>query len=77
MWGEEKPREYLQKARFRSIATNRLARDIQNNWQEFWPSCMGARHQSHGRYPSRLRSRWRKRRIRYAAIALNGSSPIV
>lgn len=32
MWGEEKTREYLQKAGFRSIATNRLAHDIQNNW---------------------------------------------
>ena len=32
MWGEEKTREYLQKAGFRSIETNRLAHDIQNNW---------------------------------------------
>ena len=32
MWGEEKTREYLQKAGFRSITTNRLAHDIQNNW---------------------------------------------
>jgi 2-polyprenyl-3-methyl-5-hydroxy-6-metoxy-1,4-benzoquinol methylase len=32
MWGEEKTREYLQKAGFRSIITRRLAHDIQNNW---------------------------------------------
>ncbi len=32
MWGEEKTREYLQRAGFRSITTNRLAHDIQNNW---------------------------------------------
>jgi 2-polyprenyl-3-methyl-5-hydroxy-6-metoxy-1,4-benzoquinol methylase len=32
MWGEEKTREYLQQAGFRSIATHRLAHDIQNNW---------------------------------------------
>jgi ubiquinone/menaquinone biosynthesis C-methylase UbiE len=32
MWGEEKTREYLQKAGFRSIKTHRLAHDIQNNW---------------------------------------------
>ncbi len=32
MWGEEKTREYLQKAGFRSIETHRLAHDIQNNW---------------------------------------------
>ncbi len=32
MWGEEKAREYLQKAGFRSIETNQLAHDIQNNW---------------------------------------------
>jgi ubiquinone/menaquinone biosynthesis C-methylase UbiE len=32
MWGEDKTREYLQKAGFRSIATHRLAHDIQNNW---------------------------------------------
>jgi ubiquinone/menaquinone biosynthesis C-methylase UbiE len=32
MWGEEKTREYLQKAGFRSIRTHRLAHDIQNNW---------------------------------------------
>jgi 2-polyprenyl-3-methyl-5-hydroxy-6-metoxy-1,4-benzoquinol methylase len=32
MWGEEKTREYLQKAGFRSIMTRRLAHDIQNNW---------------------------------------------
>ncbi len=32
MWGEEKTREYLQKAGFRSIETNRLAHDIANNW---------------------------------------------
>lgn len=32
MWGEEKTREYLQKAGFRHVETNQLAHDIQNNW---------------------------------------------
>jgi 2-polyprenyl-3-methyl-5-hydroxy-6-metoxy-1,4-benzoquinol methylase len=32
MWGEEKARQYLEKAGFRSIETNQLAHDIQNNW---------------------------------------------
>jgi 2-polyprenyl-3-methyl-5-hydroxy-6-metoxy-1,4-benzoquinol methylase len=32
MWGEEKAREYLQRAGFRSIETKNLAHDIQNNW---------------------------------------------
>lgn len=32
MWGEEKTREYLRAAGFRSIETCRLAHDIQNNW---------------------------------------------
>jgi ubiquinone/menaquinone biosynthesis C-methylase UbiE len=32
MWGEEKTREYLQKAGFRSIQRHRLPHDIQNNW---------------------------------------------
>jgi ubiquinone/menaquinone biosynthesis C-methylase UbiE len=32
MWGEEKTREYLQKAGFRSVEKHRLAHDIQNNW---------------------------------------------
>jgi hypothetical protein len=32
MWGEEKTREYLQKAGFSAIETHRLAHDIQNNW---------------------------------------------
>jgi 2-polyprenyl-3-methyl-5-hydroxy-6-metoxy-1,4-benzoquinol methylase len=32
MWGEEKTREYLQKAGFSFIETHRLAHDIQNNW---------------------------------------------
>jgi 2-polyprenyl-3-methyl-5-hydroxy-6-metoxy-1,4-benzoquinol methylase len=32
MWGEEKTREYLHKAGFRTIQTNELAHDIQNNW---------------------------------------------
>ena len=32
MWGEEKAREYLEKAAFKSIETNQLAHDIQNNW---------------------------------------------
>jgi 2-polyprenyl-3-methyl-5-hydroxy-6-metoxy-1,4-benzoquinol methylase len=32
MWGEEKTREYLERAGFRSVTTHRLAHDIQNNW---------------------------------------------
>jgi 2-polyprenyl-3-methyl-5-hydroxy-6-metoxy-1,4-benzoquinol methylase len=32
MWGEEKTREYLAKAGFRSVETKNLAHDIQNNW---------------------------------------------
>jgi ubiquinone/menaquinone biosynthesis C-methylase UbiE len=32
MWGEEKTREYLQRAGFHSIETHELAHDIQNNW---------------------------------------------
>jgi 2-polyprenyl-3-methyl-5-hydroxy-6-metoxy-1,4-benzoquinol methylase len=32
MWGEEKTREYLQRAGFRSVITHRLAHDIQNNY---------------------------------------------
>lgn len=32
MWGEEKTREYLEKAGFRSVRTHRLDHDIQNNW---------------------------------------------
>jgi hypothetical protein len=32
MWGEEKTRECLQRAGFRSIEAHRLARDIANNW---------------------------------------------
>ena len=32
MWGEEKAREYLEKAAFKSIETHQLAHDIQNNW---------------------------------------------
>ena len=32
MWGEEKTREYLRRAGFRSIETHELAHDIQNNW---------------------------------------------
>jgi 2-polyprenyl-3-methyl-5-hydroxy-6-metoxy-1,4-benzoquinol methylase len=32
MWGEEKTREYLQRAGFRSIETHQLTHDIQNNW---------------------------------------------
>lgn len=31
-WGEEKTREYLKKAGFRSIVTNQLTHDIQNSW---------------------------------------------
>ncbi len=32
MWGEEKTREYLFKAGFTSVQTNKLSHDIQNNW---------------------------------------------
>jgi 2-polyprenyl-3-methyl-5-hydroxy-6-metoxy-1,4-benzoquinol methylase len=32
MWGEEKTREYLARAGFKSIETKRLAHDVQNNW---------------------------------------------
>jgi ubiquinone/menaquinone biosynthesis C-methylase UbiE len=32
MWGEEKTREYLHKAGFRSVEKHELAHDIQNNW---------------------------------------------
>ena len=32
MWGEAKTIEYLEKAGFTSIQTNKLAHDIQNNW---------------------------------------------
>jgi ubiquinone/menaquinone biosynthesis C-methylase UbiE len=32
MWGEEKTREYLERAGFQSIETHELAHDIQNNW---------------------------------------------
>jgi 2-polyprenyl-3-methyl-5-hydroxy-6-metoxy-1,4-benzoquinol methylase len=32
MWGEDKTREYLARAGFRSIETHRLAHDVQNNW---------------------------------------------
>jgi 2-polyprenyl-3-methyl-5-hydroxy-6-metoxy-1,4-benzoquinol methylase len=32
MWGEEKTKEYLRRAGFTSIAVNRLAHDVQNNW---------------------------------------------
>jgi len=32
MWGEEKTREYLHRAGFRSIVTHQLTHDIQNNW---------------------------------------------
>lgn len=32
MWGEEKTREYLARAGFRQVETNRLAHDVQNNW---------------------------------------------
>jgi ubiquinone/menaquinone biosynthesis C-methylase UbiE len=32
MWGEERTREYLQRAGFRSIETRQLAHDIMNNW---------------------------------------------
>jgi ubiquinone/menaquinone biosynthesis C-methylase UbiE len=32
MWGEEKTKEYLKKAGFKSVKTHKLAHDIQNNW---------------------------------------------
>jgi len=32
MWGEEKTREYLQRAGFTSVDKHELAHDIQNNW---------------------------------------------
>jgi 2-polyprenyl-3-methyl-5-hydroxy-6-metoxy-1,4-benzoquinol methylase len=32
MWGEEKTREYVQRAGFRSIETHQLAHDFANNW---------------------------------------------
>jgi ubiquinone/menaquinone biosynthesis C-methylase UbiE len=32
MWGEEKTREYLHEAGFRSIEKHELAHDVQNNW---------------------------------------------
>lgn len=32
MWGEEKTREYLEKAGFQSVETHELAHDIANNW---------------------------------------------
>ncbi len=32
MWGEEKTRDYLRQAEFRTVETHRLAHDIQNNW---------------------------------------------
>ena len=32
MWGEEKTREYLEKAGFTSVEVHQLAHDIQNNW---------------------------------------------
>ncbi len=32
MWGEEKTREYLQRAGFRSIEMHQLSHDIANNW---------------------------------------------
>jgi 2-polyprenyl-3-methyl-5-hydroxy-6-metoxy-1,4-benzoquinol methylase len=32
MWGEERTRDYLRRAGFRSVTTHQLAHDIQNNW---------------------------------------------
>ena len=32
MWGEEKTRQYLQRAGFQSVEKHELAHDIQNNW---------------------------------------------
>ena len=32
MWGEEKTREYLERAGFRSVVKHELSHDIQNNW---------------------------------------------
>jgi 2-polyprenyl-3-methyl-5-hydroxy-6-metoxy-1,4-benzoquinol methylase len=37
MWGEEKTRDYLQRAGFRSVTVNRLAHDVQNNWYVVCP----------------------------------------
>lgn len=34
MWGEAKTKDYLKMAGFKSIKTNKLAHDIQNNWYE-------------------------------------------
>jgi hypothetical protein len=32
MWGEEKTREYLARARFSSVEKHEPAHDVQNNW---------------------------------------------
>jgi len=32
MWGEAMTRDYLNKAGFTSVVTNKFAHDIQNNW---------------------------------------------
>lgn len=32
MWGEEKTRDDLQRVGFRSVETNQLAHDLQDNW---------------------------------------------
>jgi hypothetical protein len=32
MWGEQKTREYIGRAGFRSVETKTLAHDVQNNW---------------------------------------------
>jgi len=32
MWGEEKARDYLRQAGFRTVRTHRLTHDLQNNW---------------------------------------------
>jgi hypothetical protein len=32
MWGEEKTREYLERAGFQSVSTHRLTHDVLNNW---------------------------------------------
>ena len=32
MWGEARTKEYLKRAGFSSVETNKLTHDIQNNW---------------------------------------------
>ena len=37
MWGEAKTLDYLRKAGFSRVTTNRLAHDVQNNWYVVQP----------------------------------------